>query len=100
MKCNIENKIKFVKSLSESIVPFKSGVVSIDYRVFEYPEKGWTQEYLVINYDGGSKTVRNCNGNSFSSILQEVSRYLDSGYYDEVDDLKYYENSPNWIELN
>lgn len=58
MKCNVENKIKFVKGLSESIVPFKSGVVSIDYRVFEYPEKGWTQEYLVINYDGGSKTQR------------------------------------------
>ena len=100
MKCNLNNKVKFVNELNNVIPKYKTNVEFIEYRVYEHTEKGWTQEYLVINYNGGSKTVRNCNGNSFSSILQEVSRYLDSGYYDEVDDLKYYENSPNWIELN
>ena len=100
MKCNVENKVRFVRGLSNSICPFKTNVESIEYVVFEHSEKGWTQEYLVVNYDGGAKTVRNCNGNSFSAIFEELSRFLDSGYYDEVEDIKYYENSPNWKRID
>ena len=100
MKCNVENKIRFIKSLSPVITTFKTGIKSIEYVVFKHSEKGWTQEYLVVNYDGGAKTVRNCNGDSFSAVFEELSRFLDSGYYDEVEDIKHYENSPNWKRID
>jgi hypothetical protein len=100
MKCNIENKVKFVKGLSDSITPFKTGIKSVEYHVFEHVDNGWKQEYLVINYDGGARTVRNCNGNSFSAIFEELAQYLDSGYYVEVGHIEDYEKDPKWKRID
>ena len=44
MKCNVENKIRFIKSLSPVITTFKTGIKSIEYVVFKHSEKGWTQD--------------------------------------------------------
>jgi hypothetical protein len=98
MRCIIPNKIKFVEKLNTTLKPFISNIISIKYKVFKHKD-GYYQEYLVINYVGGGKTVRNCNGNGFSSIFEEVSKYLDSGYYLEVQDLEDLENNPNWVEM-
>ena len=97
---SLENKIKFVQELSKTISTFQPNIESIEYVVFKHSVRTWTQEYLVINYNGGSKTVRNCNGNSISAILKELVNYLDSGYYEEVEYLTDYENSPNWIKID
>lgn len=100
MRCIIPNKVKFVNDLNKVIPKYKTGVKSIEYKVFKHKENSWYQEYLVINYDGGARSVRSCNGNSFSAIFEELAQYLDSGYYLEVEHLKTYENDPNWIEAN
>ena len=89
-------KVNFIKELNAVITKYKSSIESIEYRVYE-TEDGYTQEYLVITYDGGAMTVRNCNGNSISAIVEELAKYLDSGYYDEVRDLKEFENDPIWF---
>ena len=100
MRCSIENKIKFVRGLSKPIATFKTNVSSVEYHVFEHKEGGWKQEFLVVNYDGGARTVRNCNGNSFSAIFEELARFLDSGYYNEERNYLEYERGPNWKRLD
>jgi hypothetical protein len=101
MRCIIPNKVRFVNELSKAITPFKTGIKSIEYKVFKNKQyEDWYQEFLVVNYDGGASSVRNCNGNSFSAIFEELAQYLDSGYYLEVQDLQDYKIDPNWIEVN
>jgi hypothetical protein len=59
----------------------------------------YTKEYLVINYKGGARTVRICSGNSYSAIFEEISKYLDRGYYAEEYDLYDIERHPEtWQE--
>lgn len=99
MRCIIPNKVRFVNELNTVIPKYKTGVKSIEYKVFKHTEGGWYQEFLVVNYDGGARTVRNSNGNSFTAIFEELSQYLDSGYYDEESNLVRYEKDPNWVEL-
>ena len=99
MRCIIPNKIRFVNELNNIIPKYKRGIASIQYRVFKSLEYSYYQEFLVVNYDGGARTVRNCNGNSFSAIFEELSRFLDSGYYDEESSLVQFEIDPNWIEM-
>ena len=101
MRCIIPNKVKFVNELSKVIPKYKTGIKSIQYRVFKWdePDSHYYIEFLVVNYDGGAKTVRNCNGNSFSAIFEELARFLDSGYYEEVNTLSQYENDPKWTEV-
>ena len=33
------------------------------------------------------------------AILQELARYIEGGYYEEVDDIKALENDPDWVEI-
>lgn len=99
MRCNILNKIKFVNELSEVISKYHEGVMSVQYRVFEEEYFGDREEFLIVNYKGGAKSIRNCTGNSFSAIFDELSKYLDTGYYSELEYFKTIENDPKWIEM-
>ncbi len=96
MKCTVENKISFVRSLSKPLSTHQENINNIEYHVFEHIDHKWKQEYLVINYVGGARTVRNCNGNSFSAVFEELAKYLDSGYYTEEQNYLHYENDPKW----
>ena len=99
MRCTVLNKIKFVKELGDVISKYHGGVKLVDYIVFEHKEKEQEEEFLVITYEGGAKSIRNCTGNSFSAIFDELSKYLDTGYYNELEYFKYIENDPNWIKM-
>jgi hypothetical protein len=100
MTQSLLNKVNFIKDLSKVITTYKSGIEKLEYQVFYQPNYEYYQEYLVVTYDGGAISVRNCNGNSITAIFEEVSKLLDGGYYTEVRDLREIENDPTWIKLN
>ena len=107
MKCIIPNKVKFVNDLNKVIPTYKTGIKKIEYRVFrcdfckdEFGGQVYHQEYLVVTYDGGALGVRSCNGDSFTAIFEELAKMLDSGCYDEVQDLHDYENDEMWKEAS
>ena len=107
MKCIIPNKVKFVKDLNKVIPIYKTGIKKIEYKVFkcshrtdEFGDQVYYQEYLVITYDGGAIGARSCNCDSFTAIFEELTKMLDGGYYDEVQDLHYYENNEMWKEAS
>ena len=89
------------------IPTYKTGIKKIEYRVFkcdhhtdDFGDQVHYQEYLVITYDGGAIGVRNCNGDSFTAISEELTKMLDGGYYNEVQDLHDCENSEMWKEAS
>lgn len=95
-----KNKIDFVKKVSEAIIPVQHNVDSIEYKVFQYKNKPHTKrEFIIVNYVGGAKTVRNSSGNSYSAIINEIGRFLDHGYYDEVEWLQRMIDSDEWEEI-
>ena len=66
-----------------------TGVVSVDYEVYKKEISNditYFLEYVVINFKGGGKSVRNINGNSHNANFREIGKLLDGGYYDEVRD--------------
>lgn len=67
-------KVNFVKGLSEAVGNKVSGVESVEYVILANVEhEDWTDEFLVVNYRGGAKQARNCNGNSNAAILEELA---------------------------
>lgn len=100
MSESLQKKVQFVKEISRSVAKVQKNIKNIEYRIYQNKEyEDWQHEYLVVNYTGGARTVRNCNGNSCSAILEEIARYLRSGYYDEVKDLVNLERDPAHWEL-
>lgn len=90
-------KQQFVAGLSETIIKYQENVESITYDVFEkIDDPEWHQEFLVINYVEGARTIRPCNGNSYSAIFEEISRYLDHGRYDNEDYYSEFADDPDW----
>ena len=107
MRCIIPNKVKFVNDLNKAIPIYKTEIKKIEYRVFkrehhadEFGDQVCYQEYLVVTYDGGAIDVRSCNCDSFTAVFEELAKMLDGVYYDEVQDLPYYENSEMWKEAS
>lgn len=97
MKCNIYNKVNFIEDLNRVIPKYQTNITLIEYIVYKQKQStNWYQEFLVVNYTGGARSIRNCNGNSFSAIFEELSKLLDSGYYDEERLLNDFKNDPNW----
>lgn len=81
----IESKINFVEQIEAALLPVQRNLDAISYDVFCNTAQNHCKEYLVITYRGGARTVRNCTGNSCAAILAEISRYLNDGYYEEVE---------------
>ena len=100
MRQELEEKIEFVKELDKVLPKYIENIEHLTYDVFENAEKGWYAEYVVIWYVGGSRTVRNCEGDSCAAIYEEISKYLYKGYYDELEDYHYYETNPSWEKVS
>lgn len=99
MRCVVENKISLIAELNQLLPKYIDNVESVEYSVFRHKAHDWIQEYLIINYVGGARTVRSCNGNSFSAILQELTRYLNSGNYAEEQNLREIERDLDWVPV-
>ena len=81
------DKKVFVDNISKAFeASAGSSVVKIDYEVYEKDFCGETlfQEFLVVTFRGGAKSVRNANGNSNTANFRELGKLIDGGYYDEV----------------
>ena len=85
----LKEKIKFVREVGEAYCKRNDDVVKIDYEVFANKKyEGDIREYLRVDFSSGDYSIRNCNGNSLSAILYEISKLVEGGYYDENE---YYE---------
>lgn len=99
---SLKRKQEFVNSLSKPVSDYIAQVAGLSYEVFVQPEKGWTQEYLIMHFVGGGYVARTCNCDSKAAILREIARYIDGGYYDEVEDYKHYVEAAEqgkWVRL-
>ena len=74
-------KVEFVDKVNSSLVRSFKNIANVSYEI--YDEGNY--EFLIVNYVGGAKAVRNCTGNSLSAILREFSRLVDGHYYEELD---------------
>jgi hypothetical protein len=84
-------KKEFIDGLSRVFEAGNSNtsVTSVDYEVYRKDideDRIHFTEYLVVNYFGGGKSVRNINGNSNSTNFRELGKLLDGGYYEELKD--------------
>lgn len=95
----LKRKQTFVRELGDTISQYIEHVESCEYRIFKEVNQGFYDEYLVIHFVGGGWLARRCNWNSCLVILQELAKYIEGGYYEEVEDVKLLENDPNWVEI-
>ena len=86
----LQNKIAFVADLNKAVSNRVGGNESIDYNVIVHKIKGWTVEYLVVNYKGGAIQARNCTANSNAAILEELGKmvYSSQVYCGDTEDYK------------
>ena len=80
----LRDKVDFVNNISGC---FKylgrySTVEKIEYDVFDAGE--CVQEYVVVTFVGGAKSVANSQANSMSAIFRLIGKLIDGGYYDEL----------------
>ena len=91
----IEEKIKvykgkktFIKYLSKAfeVRPAGSSITKVEYEVYTKEFNGGQvfQEYIIVIFDGGGKSVRSVNGNSNMANFVELGKLINGGYYDEV----------------
>ena len=90
----LREKKAFVDALSAAfnVVPGTHSVQKVELEVYskkitnEYvTDYMYYQEYLVVTFKGGAKSVRNSNGNSNTANLRELGKLVDGGYYVELD---------------
>jgi hypothetical protein len=86
-----KRKKAFVDNVSKAFeaCPVGTGVVSVKYEVYKKEineETTYFVEYIVVNFTGGGKSVRNVNGNSHTANFREIGKLVDGGYYDEIKD--------------
>lgn len=85
------NKKAFINDISKAFEnkPSKTSVTSVEYEVYRKDiteDRIYFAEYIIVNFFGGGKCVRNVNGNSNSANFRAVGELIDGGYYDEVRD--------------
>lgn len=85
-KDRLQNKVQFVNKLSEAITAGIPGISRVEYAVLEYPDRpNCVEEFAVVIFAGGAKSVRCCTGNSNLANFEEISKLLVGGYYNEVE---------------
>ena len=100
LSSELKTKKEFVEELGKTISKVQKNITSIEYVILYNKLYESFTEYLVINYVGGAKTVRCCTGNSCSAIFEEIAKYLNNGYYNEVGYLKDLLKNPNYEVIN
>lgn len=81
-----KNKKEFIERISKVFEqPSGTGVESVNYEVYLIEKLGIEHfyEYVIVNFEGGAKSVRNVNGNSNSANFRVIGSLLDGGYYEE-----------------
>lgn len=90
----LREKKAFIDALNVAfnVVPCTHSVHKVELEVYskkitnEYvTDYTYYQEYLVVTFRGGAKSVRNSNGNSNTANLRELGKLVDGGYYVELD---------------
>lgn len=88
-----KRKKAFVDGLNTAfqVQPRTHSVISVEFEVYskqisnEYvTDYTYYQEYLVVTFSGGAKSVRSANGNSDTANFREIGKLVDGGYYDEM----------------
>ena len=94
MMNELKLKKEFVDALNTAfqVRPRTHSVVKVELEVYskvinnEYvTNHTYYQEYLVVTFSGGAKSVRNANANSNTANFREIGKLIDGGYYDEVE---------------
>lgn len=94
MMNKLKLKKEFVDALNVAfqVRPRTHSVVKVELEVYskvinnEYvTNHTYYQEYLVVTFSGGAKSVRNANANSNTANFREIGKLLDGGYYTEVE---------------
>lgn len=97
----VEEKIQMFKekkafidgvNVAFQVRPRKHSVRKVEYEVYSkqinnehVTDYTYYQEYLVVTFDGGGKSVRSANGNSCTANFRELGKLIDGGYYDEME---------------
>lgn len=98
----LKGKKAFVDALSAAfqVVPSTHSVQKVELEVYSkkitnehVTDYTYYQEYLVVTFKGGAKSVRNSNGNSNTANLRELGKLVDGGYYIELDAYNALENN-------
>lgn len=95
----MENKKEFVEKVSQAIVGHVPSIEKVEYEKYHRADKNWTQEYIVVYFNGGAISVRNVSATSCGAIFQEIGKLLFGGYYQEVEDREHFVNSPDWTRV-
>lgn len=94
MMTEFKNKKAFVNNINAAfqLRPRTHSVAKIEYELYSkqitnehVTNHTYYQEYLVVTFNGGAKSVRSANGNSNTANFREIGKLIDGGYYDEMD---------------
>lgn len=94
MMNELKLKKEFVDALNVAfqVRPRTHSVVKVELEVYskvinnEYvTNHTYYQEYLVVTFSGGAKSVRSANANSNTANFREIGKLIDGGYYDEME---------------
>lgn len=94
----IAKKIEFVNALNDVYAKYQRNIDKIEYHVFKNKKFNYTNEWLVVEYKGGSFSAIHCSGNSYSAIAAEITKCLDDGFYDQNDYFETLVTSEEWEE--
>ena len=95
----LRGKVNFVKDIETAVKKVRHDITEIKYEVYERDGQ-WVQEWIIIGFQGGAIIARNSNANSVSAIFREIGRYLDGGYYEEVEAYEAMKNNSLWKKIN
>lgn len=83
-----KGKKAFIKYINKAFEarPDGSSITKVEYEAYtkEFNGEQVFQEYLIVIFDGGAKSVRSVNGNSNMTNFIELGKLVNGGYYDEV----------------
>ena len=82
-----KRKKAFIDDLGKALrMHAGTDVTQVDYEVYQKTEndRDYFEEYLVVTFNGGAKSVSCVNGNSHIANYVEIGKLLYGGYYDEL----------------
>lgn len=72
----LKEKIKLVDDLSNVVAGRVGSIVGLEYLVLIEKARGYTEEFVVVNYNGGAKQARCCTYNSTAAIFEEIGKMV------------------------
>lgn len=89
----LKEKQTFIKNLNKVFKegPAGSSVIEVKFEAYkkEFSEAAgkvtFYEEFLVVTFKGGTRSVRRAGGNSNHANFRELGALIDGGYYSELD---------------